>query len=230
MRPWHVGVDTAGQLLVTAGDNPERLRSEAKFARLCGAASITPGGRSMNPTRTRVIGPSRGFACGALLVVAGLTAISPLVEWSAFGLSATLAIPAFTLSVTLALWIFDFAPRLAWNAHGLAVRSFWRVARVPWGKVGALTIGESGVSGDRITVHLAERRFEVGLDRFWWLTRLSPQYANRNRQYLENLRECRQRVQDLSEVGEPPVLRSVGPLLGTFACWAIGLFIAIYLF
>lgn len=35
-----VGVDTAGQLLVTAGDNPERLRSEAKFARLCGAAPI----------------------------------------------------------------------------------------------------------------------------------------------------------------------------------------------
>lgn len=35
-----VGVDTAGQLLVTAGDNPARLRSEAAFARLCGAAPI----------------------------------------------------------------------------------------------------------------------------------------------------------------------------------------------
>jgi transposase len=35
-----VGVDTAGQLLVTAGDNPERLRSEAAFARLCGADPI----------------------------------------------------------------------------------------------------------------------------------------------------------------------------------------------
>ena len=34
-----VGVDTAGQLLVTAGDNPQRLRSEA-FAHLCGAAPI----------------------------------------------------------------------------------------------------------------------------------------------------------------------------------------------
>jgi transposase len=34
------GVDTAGQLLVTAGHNPERLKSEAKFARLCGAAPI----------------------------------------------------------------------------------------------------------------------------------------------------------------------------------------------
>jgi transposase len=35
-----IGVDTAGQLLVTAGDNPDRLRSEASFARLCGAAPI----------------------------------------------------------------------------------------------------------------------------------------------------------------------------------------------
>jgi transposase len=34
------GVDTAGQLLVTAGDNPHRLRSERSFARLCGAAPI----------------------------------------------------------------------------------------------------------------------------------------------------------------------------------------------
>lgn len=35
-----VGIETAGQLLVTAGDNPERLRSERSFARLCGAAPI----------------------------------------------------------------------------------------------------------------------------------------------------------------------------------------------
>jgi transposase len=35
-----VGVETAGQLLVTAGDNRDRLRSEASFARLCGAAPI----------------------------------------------------------------------------------------------------------------------------------------------------------------------------------------------
>jgi transposase len=35
-----VGVDGAGQLLVTAGDNRERLRSEASFAKLCGVAPI----------------------------------------------------------------------------------------------------------------------------------------------------------------------------------------------
>ncbi len=35
-----IGVEIAGQLLVTAGDNPDRLRSEAAFAMLCGAAPL----------------------------------------------------------------------------------------------------------------------------------------------------------------------------------------------
>jgi transposase len=35
-----IGVDHAGQLLVTAGQRPERLRGEAAFAHLCGAAPI----------------------------------------------------------------------------------------------------------------------------------------------------------------------------------------------
>jgi transposase len=35
-----VGTDVAGQLLVTAGQNHDRLRSEAAFAMLCGAAPI----------------------------------------------------------------------------------------------------------------------------------------------------------------------------------------------
>jgi transposase len=35
-----VGTDTAGALLVAVGDNPERLRSEAAFARLCGVAPM----------------------------------------------------------------------------------------------------------------------------------------------------------------------------------------------
>ena len=35
-----VGVDTAAALLVAAGDNPERIRSEAAWAHLCGVAPI----------------------------------------------------------------------------------------------------------------------------------------------------------------------------------------------
>ena len=37
-----VGTDTAGALLVAAGDNPKRLRSEAAFAQLCGV--VAPAG------------------------------------------------------------------------------------------------------------------------------------------------------------------------------------------
>ena len=35
-----VGIHVAGQLLTTAGDNPDRLHSEAAFAHLCGVAPI----------------------------------------------------------------------------------------------------------------------------------------------------------------------------------------------
>ncbi|HEY2948805.1 MAG TPA: transposase [Micromonosporaceae bacterium] len=35
-----VGPEVAGQLLVTAGDNPHRLRTEAAFAMLCGVAPL----------------------------------------------------------------------------------------------------------------------------------------------------------------------------------------------
>ncbi len=35
-----VGVDTAGALLVAAGDNPDRLSSEASFAALCGVSPL----------------------------------------------------------------------------------------------------------------------------------------------------------------------------------------------
>jgi transposase len=47
-----VGVDTAGQLLVTAGDNPDRLHSEAALARLLGIAPIPAS--SGNTTRHRL--------------------------------------------------------------------------------------------------------------------------------------------------------------------------------
>ena len=36
-----IGIDIAGQLLVTGGDNPARMRSEAGFAMLCGVAPPT---------------------------------------------------------------------------------------------------------------------------------------------------------------------------------------------
>jgi transposase len=42
-----IGVESAAQLLVTAGDNPERLRSEASFAALCGVSPIPASSRAV---------------------------------------------------------------------------------------------------------------------------------------------------------------------------------------
>jgi transposase len=46
-----LGPETAGALLVSAGDNPERLRSEAAFAHLCGAAPIPASSGKTNRHR-----------------------------------------------------------------------------------------------------------------------------------------------------------------------------------
>ena len=46
-----MGVDTTSALLVTIGDNPDRLRSEAAFARLCGVAPIPASSGKTNRHR-----------------------------------------------------------------------------------------------------------------------------------------------------------------------------------
>jgi transposase len=46
-----VGADTAGALLVVAGDNPERLRSEAAFSMLCGSSPINASSGKTNRHR-----------------------------------------------------------------------------------------------------------------------------------------------------------------------------------
>lgn len=55
-----VGPDTAAQLIVTAGTNPHRLRSEAAFATLCGAAPVPASSGKTNRHRL-----SRGGDRGA---------------------------------------------------------------------------------------------------------------------------------------------------------------------
>jgi transposase len=46
-----VGPDTAAQLLITAGGNPERLGSDASFAALCGAAPVEASSGKTNKHR-----------------------------------------------------------------------------------------------------------------------------------------------------------------------------------
>ena len=44
-----VGIDSAAALLVAAGDNPDRLRSEPSWARLCGVAPIEASSGKVDP-------------------------------------------------------------------------------------------------------------------------------------------------------------------------------------
>jgi transposase len=62
-----VGVDTAATLLVTAGDNPERIRSEAAWTHLCGVAPIQAS--SGKVTRVRLDRGGDRQANAALWVV-----------------------------------------------------------------------------------------------------------------------------------------------------------------
>jgi transposase len=63
-----VGVETAGQLLVTAGDNPDRLHSEAALAALCGASPVEAS--SGKTTRHRLNRGGDRQANNALWVIA----------------------------------------------------------------------------------------------------------------------------------------------------------------
>jgi transposase len=62
-----VGIEVAGQLLETAGDNPHRLRSEAAFAHLCGAAPIPASSGKTNRHRLNH-GGDRQANCSLYLV------------------------------------------------------------------------------------------------------------------------------------------------------------------
>jgi transposase len=46
-----IGPDNASALLITAGDNPDRLRSEASFAALCGVSPLEASSAKTSPRR-----------------------------------------------------------------------------------------------------------------------------------------------------------------------------------
>lgn len=63
-----VGLNSAAQLLLTAGDNPERLRSEASFAALCGVSPVPAS--SGKTTRHRLNRGGDRAANSALHIIA----------------------------------------------------------------------------------------------------------------------------------------------------------------
>lgn len=48
-----IGVDTAAEILIVAGDNPERIKSEAAFAKLAGISPV-PTGSGMSSGKHRI--------------------------------------------------------------------------------------------------------------------------------------------------------------------------------
>lgn len=71
LRAFCVGPDTAAALLIAAGDNPERLRSESAFAALCGASPIPASSGKINRHRLNRGGDRRANAAS--------------IEWSSSG-------------------------------------------------------------------------------------------------------------------------------------------------
>jgi transposase len=67
-----VGPETAGQLLVTAGENPERLRSEGSFAMLCGVAPLPASSGQTRRHRLNRGGDRQANAALHLIVISRL--------------------------------------------------------------------------------------------------------------------------------------------------------------
>ena len=69
VRLFGVGAELASQFLVTAGDNPERIRNEAAFAKLCGVAP-QPASSGRTTGRHRLSRGGDRAANSALYIVA----------------------------------------------------------------------------------------------------------------------------------------------------------------
>jgi transposase len=78
-----VGSDSAGALLVAAGDNPDRLRSDAAFAMLCGASPIQASSGKTRRHRLNRGGDRQANAALHRIVVARLRHHQPTKDYLA---------------------------------------------------------------------------------------------------------------------------------------------------
>ena len=77
-----VGYETAGALLCTVGDNPERLTTEARFASLCGTAPVPISTANSKRRRLNRAGDRRGNSALWTIVMARLpSGHAPTVEY-----------------------------------------------------------------------------------------------------------------------------------------------------
>ena len=83
MKLFGVGPDTAATLLVTAGGNPERLRSEAAFAALCGVNPIPASSGRTNRHRLNRGGDRQANAALYRIVLVRLHYHEPTKDYMA---------------------------------------------------------------------------------------------------------------------------------------------------
>jgi len=76
-----VGVQTTAQIIITAGQNIDRLRSEASFARLCGVAPIPASSGHTSSGRVRLNpGGDRDANCALYLIATGRMGTHPATQ------------------------------------------------------------------------------------------------------------------------------------------------------
>jgi len=78
-----VGYDTAGQLLVTAGDNPERLRHERSYAALCSSSPVRASSGKTDRHRLNRGGDRHANSALWRIVIVRITSHQPTKDYIA---------------------------------------------------------------------------------------------------------------------------------------------------
>ena len=78
-----IGVDTAAEMLIVFGDNPERVRSEAAFANLCGACPIPASSGVTNRHRLFIGGHRQANAAIYRTVIVRMRFHQPTIDYVA---------------------------------------------------------------------------------------------------------------------------------------------------
>jgi transposase len=78
-----IGVDVAAEMLILAGDNPERIRSEAAFAKLCGACPIPASSGSSQRHRLNYAGHRQANSALYRSVIVRMRFHQPTIDYVA---------------------------------------------------------------------------------------------------------------------------------------------------
>ena len=76
-----MGTGTAAEMLVLVGDDPERIRSEAAFAKLCGVCPIPASSGKTSRHRLNRGGPRQANAALHRVVVVRMRAHQPTIDY-----------------------------------------------------------------------------------------------------------------------------------------------------